>query len=57
MKKAKREEMLGEIRDLIDDATSPDTMTKQQALDFLEEIFADIESRCDCLRDELENEK
>lgn len=43
------------LRD-IDDASAPDQMTKSQALEWLEELITDLQSRCEALREEITNE-
>ncbi len=45
------------IMDAIDKATAPNKMTKAQALDFLEELADSVDSRCECLREEIKNEE
>ena len=47
-----REEILEEI----DTTTMPDLMTRPEALAWLEELIAELESRCDALREEIANE-
>ena len=44
-----RERILKEL----DDATSPNRMSKQTAVESLEEVAADIEGRLDALRGEI----
>jgi hypothetical protein len=45
-----------EILEEIDTTTMPDLMTRPQALAWLEELIAELESRCDALREEIANE-
>lgn len=45
-----------EILDAIDRATSPNTQTKAEALEWLQDLIADLEGRCEALRVELANE-
>lgn len=39
----------------IDDATHPDAMTQEEALEFLEELSSDIEARIDGLKSDVED--
>lgn len=48
MSQNKREMILQNI----DDATHPDKMSSTDAIDFLEELSADLDGRIDALRDE-----
>ena len=45
-----------EILEEIDTTTMPELMTRPEALAWLEELIAELESRCDVLRDEIANE-
>ena len=45
-----------EILALLNRRTAPDVMTKAEALDVLEELFADLEGRCEALKNEIEEE-
>lgn len=56
MKKEHQKKMESLMED-IDDATDKDEMSKTEAMDFLEELHGSIETRIDCLRDELAAEE
>lgn len=45
-----------EVMEIIDKATEPKVMSKEQALDFLETIEADIETRIEALRIDINEE-
>lgn len=40
----------------IDRATEPSEMSKAEALDWLETMIGDLQSRCDALREEMADE-
>lgn len=46
-----------DILHAIDKATEPKKMTKKEALDWLEELGADLDGRCDALKDEIAAEE
>lgn len=43
-----------QIMEIIDEATEPKAMNKEEALDFLEDIISQIEMRIEALREEME---
>lgn len=45
-----------QILDQIDEATSPEEMTKQEALEFMGEIIDDLATRCEALEMEIKDE-
>lgn len=45
------------ILEQIDNASEPSLMSKQEAKEWLEEIVNDIESRIECLKEEIANEQ
>lgn len=47
------QEHIYKILIMIDEVTEPSQMSKEEALDFLESLCTDLESRCEALRDEL----
>ncbi len=44
------------VRDLIDDEGNPKNMSKEEYLEFLEEISADLDARMEAVREELAEE-
>ena len=46
-----------EIMEIIDELTDPSKMSKQEAMEVLESIAAQCESRVECLREEMQNER
>lgn len=46
-----------EILDRIDDVTSPAAMTKEEALEFLQEISGGLVGRIEALQNEIEEEE
>ena len=48
--------MKDRILTIIDEATEPKNMGKQQALDFIEELIDDLKMRCEALREEIANQ-
>lgn len=57
LKDADRRETMtrDQILRLIDEATEPKAMSEQDALDWLEELAADIDGRIDALRDQMKS--
>ncbi len=41
------------ILDLVDEAIAPDQLSQASALEWLEDLISDLESRADALRDDL----
>lgn len=53
---AKSAEARREVIDLLDRLTEPSQMSKQEALDTLEELSADLEGRVEALKNEIRDE-
>lgn len=54
--KNKVDEARAEILSTMDRLTAPDEMSKSEALECLEELFADLEGRCEALKHEIEED-
>lgn len=50
---AVRQSVLAEL----DGATTPDVMSKAEALEVLEELSVDLDGRIECLKEEIANEE
>lgn len=44
------------VLELLDRLTSPSAMSKQEALEAMDELYADLEGRCEALANEIKEE-
>lgn len=56
-KPSKIQQVRREVINLMDRLTEPREMSKAEALETLEELWADVESRVEALKEEIKNEE